>query len=82
MTTSHNVLEMLCNGVEYLCNGSNYENINWLGKTPAITKAQFEAGFAQYDAWKAQQDEAKATEKAALLNRLGITADEARLLLS
>jgi hypothetical protein len=50
------------------------------GVTP-ITKEQFEAGFAQYDTWKAEQDAAKAHERAALLERLGITEDEARLLL-
>jgi hypothetical protein len=43
--------------------------------------------FAQYEAEKAAQAiakaeaEAKATQKAALLERLGITEDEARLLL-
>lgn len=47
-----------------------------------ITKAQFEAGFAKYDAYKAQQDAQQAATKAALLDRLGITADEAKLLLS
>ena len=47
-----------------------------------ITKAQFEAGFSAFDAWKAEQDAAKAAEKTALLARLGITNDEAKLLLS
>jgi len=43
--------------------------------------------FAQYEADKAEQEtaqaeaEAKAAEKQALLDRLGITADEAKLLL-
>jgi hypothetical protein len=46
-----------------------------------------DAEFAQYEADKAAQAtaqaeaEAKATQKAALLERLGITADEAQLLL-
>ena len=44
--------------------------------------------FAEYQAHKAAQQleqaeaKAKATQKAALLDRLGITADEAKLLLS
>ena len=43
--------------------------------------AQREKDIADFVAQKAEA-EAKATAKAALLNRLGITEDEARLLLS
>lgn len=82
MNISHEVLHMLCEGVEYNFLGSEYEDIDWLGKKPAITKAQFEAGFAKYEAWKTEQDQAKATAKAALLDRLGITEEEAKLLLA
>ena len=49
-----------------------------------MTDAEFEQykiEQAQFAAEKAEA-EAKATAKAALLNRLGITADEAKLLLS
>jgi hypothetical protein len=47
-----------------------------------LTKKQFDDGFAAYDAWKATQDANKSAAKAALLDRLGITAEEANLLLS
>jgi hypothetical protein len=43
--------------------------------------AQFEAGL-KIEAEKAAQAEADAEAKATLLDRLGITADEAKLLLS
>ena len=43
--------------------------------------AQYEADQAAYAA-QAAEEAAKAAEKAALLERLGITADEAKLLLS
>jgi hypothetical protein len=52
-----------------------------------IDREMNDAEFAQYEADKAAQAtaqaeaEAKATQKAALLERLGITADEAQLLL-
>jgi hypothetical protein len=52
-----------------------------------IDREMTDAEFAQYEADKAAQAtaqaeaEAKATAKAALLTRLGITAEEARLLL-
>jgi len=82
MAKSHEVLHMMCKGVEYNFRGENYEDIDWLGKEPAITKEQFEAGFAQFDAWKAEQDAIKATAKAALLTQLGITEEQAKLLLS
>ena len=82
MARSYDVLEMLCIDVEYVCRGLTYEDIDWLGNEPAITKAEFEAGFAQYDTWKAEQVAAKAAQKAALLDRLGITEDEAKLLLA
>jgi hypothetical protein len=76
------VLFMLCPDIEYTLSGENYEDIVWHNGSPAITKAQYEAGFAQYDSLKAEQAEAKATQKAALLDRLGITEDEAKLLLA
>jgi hypothetical protein len=82
MATGGDVLTMLCNGIEYAIWGDDYNSIDWFGKSPALTKAQFEAGFAQYDAWKAEQDVKSAADKAALLAKLGITADEAKLLLS
>ena len=53
-----------------------------------IDREMTNAEFAQYEAdrveaeAKAAEAEAKATAKAALLDRLGITEDEARLLLS
>jgi hypothetical protein len=52
-----------------------------------IEREMNDAEFAQYEAdqaaeaEKAEAEAAKAAEKAALLTRLGITADEAKLLL-
>ena len=60
--------------------GDDYEGIEFLECEP-ITKEAYLAGFAQFDAWKAEQDAKKASDKAALLARLGITEDEAKLLL-
>lgn len=81
MVTGSRVLEMLIPQGGWVITGNDYEGIQFLECEP-ISKAEFEAGFAQYEAWQAEQDAAQATEKQALLNRLGITADEARLLLS
>jgi hypothetical protein len=81
MATGAEVLSMILPNGGWYIQGDDYEGIQFL-ECDAITKAQFEAGFAQYDAWKAEQDSKAAADKAALLAKLGITADEARLLLS
>jgi len=80
MATGAEVLRMLMPQGGYYIAGDEYENIKFIECEP-ITKAEFETGFAQYDAFKAKQDAARAAAKSALLDRLGITADEARLLL-
>ena len=81
MAKGAEVLEMLIPAGGWFITGNEYEDIQFLECEP-ITKAQFEAGFAQCDEAKIEQDAAQATAKAALLARIGITADEAKLLLS
>ena len=80
MTNGGEVLEMLIPLGGWAITGNEYEGIQFLECEP-ITKAEFDAGFAQYDAWKAEQDSKAATDKAALLAKLGITADEFKTLL-
>jgi hypothetical protein len=81
LATPTNVLEFLIPSGNWILVGNDYEGITFTADE-TITKEQFEAGFAQYDAWKAEQDAAKAAQKAALLDKLGLTEDEAKLLLS
>ena len=81
MATGADVLSMIAADKGWVIYGDDFDSIQWIKGEP-ITKAQFEAGFAQYDAWKAEQDSKAAAEKSALLAKLGITADEAKLLLS
>ena len=80
MATSVEVLSMLLPDGGWVLTGDEFEGIQFIEATP-ITKKQFQDGFAKYDAWKAKQNAAKANAKAALLERLGITEDEAKLLL-
>ena len=75
------VLEMLCPEGGWILVGDSYEGITWVDERPRCTKSEFEAGFAKVEAWKAEQYAAQTASKAALLARLGITEDEARLLL-
>jgi hypothetical protein len=81
MAKGREVLEMLIPTGGWTITGDDYSGIQFLEAKP-ITEAQFNAGFAQYDAWKAEQDAKAEANKAALLAKLGITADEAKLLLS
>jgi len=81
MATGSDVLRMLIPTGGWVIQGDNFEGIQFIEAKP-ITKTQFGAGFAQYDAWKIEQDAKAEFEKSALLAKLGITADEARLLLS
>jgi|LakMenE01Jun11ns_1017448.scaffolds.fasta_scaffold6395510_1 hypothetical protein len=45
-------------------------------------QAEYEAGIAKLDSIKVEAETKAAADKAALLAKLGITADEAKLLLS
>jgi len=81
MATGAEVLGMLRPKGGWVITGDDFSGIQWISCDP-LNQKEFEDGFPAYDAWKAEQDAAKAAEKAALLNRLGITAEEAKLLLS
>ena len=82
MATGGEVLSMLIpNGGWYIV-GDDYESIKFLECEP-ITKAEFETGFAQYDAWKSEQEQAKVTAKAtaqAKLEALGLTVEDLQAL--
>ena len=82
MAKSREVLEMLLPNGGWVIYGDDFDSIRYDDGINPISKNQFVNGFAQYDAWKTEQDAAKAQAKAALLERLGITEDEAKLLLS
>jgi hypothetical protein len=75
MAKGSEVLSMLIPSGGWVIYGDDYEGIQFLQCEP-ITKKQFTDGFAQYDAWKAEQDAAQAQAKAALLERLGLTQEE------
>jgi hypothetical protein len=82
MATGTDVLEMLIPTGGWIISGNDYEGITFLECEP-ITQAQFEAGFADYDAWKAEQDAQMAADKAsatAKLEALGLTTDDLKAL--
>jgi hypothetical protein len=68
---------------EFSITNDDYSTIKWdvlEGKAP--TQAEIDQAIEQVKADEITQAAAKATAKAALLDRLGITAEEAVLLLS
>jgi hypothetical protein len=78
MAKAGEVLSMLIPTGGWYVAGNDYEGIQFLDCEP-ITKAEYEAGFAQYDIWKAEQDNAKAQAKAlaqAKLAALGLTLED------
>ena len=82
MATNSEVLGMLIPNGGYVLIGEDYEGIQFIDCDP-ITKAQFTAGFAQYDAWKTEQDAKVQADKAAAqakLAALGLTADDLKAL--
>jgi hypothetical protein len=74
------VLEMLIPSGGWACSGIEYENIQFL-ECQSITKAAYEQGIKDYPVWAKKRDEAEALKKTSLLARLGITAEEAAILL-
>jgi hypothetical protein len=81
MIRGADVLNFLIPTGGWSINGNDFEGITFHEAEP-ITKAQFEAGFALVEAAKLQEENTKTAEKSALLAKLGITDDEAKLLLS
>lgn len=82
MAKASEVLQMLIPTGGWVIVGDDFDSIRYDEGVTPITKKQFDDGFAQVDAWKAETDAQRAAAKAALLTRLGITAEEAALLLS
>jgi hypothetical protein len=68
---------------EFSFTNEDYSTVKWdVLEGQAPTKTQIEAEIVKIKAAQASEQETKADAKAALLERLGITADEAALLLS
>jgi hypothetical protein len=68
---------------EFSYTDDDYSTIKWDvldGQAP--TQSEIDSAIAKIKADEITEAKSKATEKASLLNRLGITADEAKLLLS
>jgi len=82
MATAREVLAMLIPDGGYVMTGETFEGIEFVDSDP-ITKKQFTDGFAQFDAWKQQQETQTLAAKEAAqskLSALGLTADDLKAL--
>ena len=75
MAKSYEIIEFLRPNGGWYQVGTEYEGIVFVDCEP-FTKTEYEVAFAQYDAFKAEQNAAKAQAKAVLLERLGLTQEE------
>lgn len=69
-------------GQEWILDGDDYSGLTWLSDTAKPTKTTLDNLWSKVQAEIVAEAEAKAQAKAALLERLGITQNEANLLLS
>jgi hypothetical protein len=78
--TSSDVLSMLRPEGGWVTRGDTYEGIEWISCDP-VSKEQFLAGVAAYEAWKIAKDQEKDSVKNAALSKLqalGLTEEEAK----
>ena len=75
-------IQLLCPTAEFSFTGEDYTTIKWdVLDGDAPTQAEIDAAILTIKAQEISEKKEKAEAKAALLERLGITADEAALLL-
>ena len=82
MATGAEVLNKLIPGGGWVISGDDFDSIRYDEGVNPITKKQFEDGFAAYDSWKAAKAVELDSRRTAILDRLGLTSEEAAILLS
>jgi len=83
MASGVEVLNMLIPTGGWVITGDDFDSIIYDEGIKPITKKQFDDAFAKYDAWKAEQEEAQAANKAsaqAKLAALGLTVEDLQAL--
>jgi hypothetical protein len=68
-------------GKEWWIKGNDYDTLDWLSDGDTPSKATLDGLWASVQQEIADEASAKGEQKQAVLDRLGITADEAALLL-
>ena len=81
MTNIENVLAYLRPNGGWVIWGQDFDTIRYDEGVKPITKKELDEGFAKYDAWKSKTDADKETARQAILDRIGLTADELKTIL-
>ena len=81
MATGTEVMQHLRSNQGWSIVGNDFNSIIYDDGVIPLTKKEFDDTFAIIDKLLADQDEAKATARQVILDRLGLTAEEAQLLL-
>ena len=68
-------------GKEWTLNGDDYDGLTWLSDTAKPTKTKLDGLWAEVQQEIADEANAKIATRQAVLNKLGLTADEAAALL-
>ena len=67
-------------GKEWTLNGDDYDGLTWLSDTAKPTKSKLDSLWAEVQQEIADEKTAKVAARQAILNKLGLTADEAAAL--
>ncbi len=81
MATGADVLNKLIPTGGWVITGDDFDSIHYDEGVKPVTKKQFDDGFAAYDSWKAAKEAEMQTRRNTILDRLGITSEEASILL-
>ena len=68
-------------GNQWTLNGDDYTGLIWLSDTPKPTKAKLDSLWAEVQQEIADEQTSKVVARQAILDKLGLTADEAVALL-
>jgi hypothetical protein len=76
------VIDILVPNAKFVLIGDTLDGLEWLDERPFPSKSEFDATLKKLPALIKAEEETKATQRAALLTQLGITEEQAKLLLS
>jgi hypothetical protein len=76
------ILSRRYKGKEWTLDGNDYDGLTWLSDTAKPTKATLDALWAEVKSEIDAEPSQLATAREAVLTKLGLTADEVKVLLS
>jgi hypothetical protein len=81
MTKASDVLTYLRPEGGWVIWGEDFESIRYDEGVIPVTKTEFNKGIKDYESWRAKDDAEKQAARQAILDRIGLTADELKMIL-